>query len=176
MLNKVDGKDYIILYGMKKENNIRNLHLQIFDSLGNPIRYYTWERGGFIYYNLIDRIVLKENGNLIIFSRYNDDKLYLSEIAIDYNPETSVKNEQNINLLSIYPNPANNNLRIKLAQNIRNGSKCIVYNYLGNKIDEFLFDDRIEYDYNTGSLTNGLYLLKIENSDFYSQQSFLINR
>ncbi len=176
ILNEVDGKDYIILYGMKKENNMWNLHIQIFDSMGEPIRSYTWESGGFIYYNFIDGVIPKDNGNLIIFSRYDNEQLYLSEIEVDYSPETSVKDEHNINLLSIYPNPAINNLRIKLAQNVRIGSKCIVYNYLGNKIDEFTLDDRLEYDYNTENLSNGLYFLKVENSDFYSQQSFLINR
>lgn len=176
IINEVDGKDYIILYGTKKENNIRNYHIQIFDSMGEPIRSYTWASGGFIYYNLINGVTPKDNGNLIIFSRYDDEQLYLSEIEVDYSPETSVKDEHNINLLSIYPNPAMNNLRIKLAQNIRIGSKGIVYNYLGNIIDEFTLDDRIEYDYNTENLSNGLYFLKVENSDFYSQQSFLINR
>lgn len=63
------------------------------------------------------------------------------------------------NQLSIYPNPVKNNLKIEIHNN-QIIKKISVYNILGEKIIQ-----TTKLNVNTNSLTQGLYLVKIESID-----------
>lgn len=78
---------------------------------------------------------------------------------------------QNDNLISIYPNPADENLFI---QNLKRSNSAIVqvFNYTG----QLVFDNKNfkEENIDTKNLQNGFYVLKYSDGNNYSVKKFLV--
>lgn len=79
------------------------------------------------------------------------------------------------NKLVVYPNPANNNLKIKLDV-ISDNLNFEVYNTLGQVVlpSQKLVNN--DFDLNVSSLTKGVYFLKVSNDKETSKVKFTIDR
>ncbi|MDC3260358.1 FG-GAP-like repeat-containing protein [Winogradskyella sp.] len=77
-------------------------------------------------------------------------------LKVNQNPVTTIK---------IYPNPVTSELSIKTNKNIE---KFEIYNLIGQKVLENTFSKKI----NVSSLSDGIYFLKLLNSDAYINDTF----
>lgn len=74
--------------------------------------------------------------------------------------------------LSVYPNPAARLIEIKTG--VSNGTVAI-YNTIGNKVDEFAFDqEKVSHD--VSQLESGIYLLNIISAHLSETKRFVIER
>ena len=74
---------------------------------------------------------------------------------------TSIQTVNNINTVSIYPNPANNSLNIQTNNNLQ--ATIIIYDFASRKILEREFINTITL--NTELLSKGIYLYEIKNNN-----------
>jgi len=81
--------------------------------------------------------------------------------------------------ISLFPNPANNNLTVRLNINSNTNNKIEVYNSLGKQVlsvqNSGAIDGRIIV-INTSSLTNGIYFVNIINNEQILRKKFVISR
>jgi parallel beta-helix repeat protein len=84
--------------------------------------------------------------------------------------ENTVESE----LFIIYPAITTDYLTIKLLNENKFTEKLIinVYNLLGNKIDEIIFEGN-QFDYNTSKLIAGLYFIRIQNGYYIHSKPFI---
>lgn len=68
--------------------------------------------------------------------------------------------------IKVYPNPATNKLSIELNQNIE---RYTIYNLLGEKQLEGRYNNSIDIS----TLTQGMYLIQIENESTFSTSKFI---
>ncbi len=66
--------------------------------------------------------------------------------------------EEHLNAVSLYPNPANDYIKIQSEENI---SATTIYNVTGQKIKTFPIGNSNSTIINTRNLSNGFYYLKI---------------
>lgn len=70
--------------------------------------------------------------------------------------------------VSLYPNPATNNITINFAQPIKKSSVIELYNFNGQLIyGEILVEGSTTYNLNIGSQPAGMYLYKVQTDDGY---------
>lgn len=78
---------------------------------------------------------------------------------------SSVSNLQEVNNLEIYPNPANDNVRLSWQMDIDDNVEIILYNHLGQRIltllNEFRNQGKNEIYFDTKILNSGTYFVKL---------------
>lgn len=113
------------------------------------------------------------SGNINIYSfEYNLLYAHLAHFGI-YGVYVPTNIEESIadNLISIYPNPANENLFIQKTQR-SNSASVQVFNYTG----QLVFENKNfkEENIDTQNLQNGFYVLKYSDGNNYSVKKFLV--
>ncbi len=125
---------------------------------GNGTQGYSGDNGAAInaeFYHPCG-LALDNTGNLII----NDDLNNVVRRVVGPLAVNNITNESTE--LSIYPNPANNFVRILLNTNISVGSKLFVYNLLGQEVyNENVTKFNDEVVIRTDGFNEGIYLLKL---------------
>ncbi|MEI7803157.1 MAG: T9SS type A sorting domain-containing protein [Bacteroidota bacterium] len=146
-------------------NSLKRLRMNIVGGFSGE-GYNTSENIGLInwYYN---------SGNINIYSyEYNLLYAHLAHNGVygTYLP-TSIEEPQTNNLISIYPNPADENFFIQKSQR-SNSASVQVYNYTG----QLVFENKNfkEENIDTGNLQNGFYVLKYSDGNNYSVKKFLV--
>jgi len=79
---------------------------------------------------------------------------------------SGIKESKKLHEIKVYPNPATNKLSIESNQNI---DSYIIYNLLGEKQLEGRYKDNIDIS----MLSNGMYLIQIENTTTFSTIKFI---
>jgi len=106
--------------------------------------------------------VASPNGDKICFkSDFGTDPVSGSEVAYSFfaNVATPLSvQDEHLNNVSIYPNPANDFIKIKSIENIKN---IIIYNIAGQKIKTFLVENSNTNIINVNNINNGFYYLQI---------------
>jgi hypothetical protein len=106
--------------------------------------------------------VASPNGDKICFkSDFGTDPVSGSEVAYSFfanvAPSLSIQDEH-LNNVSIYPNPANDFIKIISIKNIK---EITIYNVAGQKIKTFLVNNLNTNTINTTNLNSGFYYLRI---------------
>jgi hypothetical protein len=95
------------------------------------------------------------------------------------NTEFNNSTENEITDFKLYPNPANNNLHLDIMANTDGNIKMNVYSLTGQKLmslENPAVPGLNNFNLNTGKLTNGVYILKIENEGHTSYRRFMISK
>ncbi|WP_296148030.1 T9SS type A sorting domain-containing protein [uncultured Flavobacterium sp.] len=106
-----------------------------------------------------------ENGVYENTSLNDSRDFYLLKLSLPLGVSENSKNE-----FKIFPNPSNGSFSISNIENLA-GAKCIVFNLLGQKIEEFtLLTDQIKLH-----LEKGTYLLNIQKEGIQESRKIIIN-
>lgn len=87
----------------------------------------------------------------------------------------AVENFTNNNNLTIYPNPATNQITIKVNETSDNFGKIYIYNMFGSLIQTEEINQNLQ-QINTSNLSNGIYLITYENNGLKQNQKLLIQK
>ena len=79
------------------------------------------------------------------------------------------------NKISVYPNPTNTVLNIKLNQNSNLPDSYKIYNMLGQLIDAKEINNISHLKIETSTLNNGMYFIKIFKDDQFTTIPFIKN-
>jgi hypothetical protein len=139
-----------------------------------------------IHYQEVDRVDGAGNSNGIKNYSSTDipeqnKMIYYRIKQIDYDGKTTysqslyVTSAASTELLSIYPNPAKNDLFIKTS-NVDNDVSIYISNIYGQHLITKNFDNNQEQAYylNITDLTKGIYVLNIESQAGISSQKFVV--
>jgi hypothetical protein len=105
---------------------------------------------------------------------------YMLGIDIDYsNPNVQFsKGDGGIaeaEMLSVFPNPASNNITLSFANAIEGGFVVDVYNHTGAKVlTETLSQTQAQYQLNTAKLKNGIYFISVRTNNQIFKTKFTI--
>lgn len=103
--------------------------------------------------------------------------LYIDSLKLgdfDFNTLPSSVVDLEVQKALLFPNPAQNQLTLKLADaNNQNISEVDVTDFVGKKILELKNLNTPEMTINTNQLSNGLYLLSVKSGNTYSQLKFI---
>ncbi|MCF6279822.1 MAG: T9SS type A sorting domain-containing protein [Flavobacteriaceae bacterium] len=106
--------------------------------------------------------VSSPNGDKICFkSDFGTDPIGGSEVAYSFFANVTTPlfiQGEYLNKINIYPNPANNFMKIKSIKNIKD---IIIYNVTGQKIKNFQVEDSNTNTINVNNINNGFYYLQI---------------
>ena len=95
------------------------------------------------------------------------------------NTDLSNATENEITDFKLYPNPANNELNLDIMANTAGDAKMNIYSLTGRKImslESPAVPGLNNFSLNTGKLTNGVYILKIEQGGHTSYRRFIISK
>lgn len=97
---------------------------------------------------------------------FNDSRdFYLLKLSLPLGVSENSKSE-----FKIFPNPSNGSFSISNLENLA-GAKCVIFNLLGQKIEEFsLLANQIKLN-----LERGTYLLDIQKEGFHESRKIIIN-
>ena len=113
------------------------------------------------------------NGNTYLLRIYSNDSLasHNFDICLSSNPSVNIQNINDENI-TIYPNPANETLRIKMPP-FHKTTKISIHNLWGVQVLHELIvpSNSIEFAIDTKKLPSGVYFLKItrSNKDLYKK-------
>lgn len=82
----------------------------------------------------------------------------------------AIKQFSNSQDLKIYPNPSNGDFSIQVSEDFI-GSKATIYNLLGQKIQEFMVNQKIEHQ----NLNKGMYLIELTKNNKKKTKKLMIN-
>lgn len=106
-----------------------------------------------------------ENGVYEKTSLNDSRDFYLLKLSLPLGVSENSKND-----FKIFPNPSNGSFSISNIENLA-GAKCVVFNLLGQKIEEFtLLTDQIKLH-----LEKGTYLLNIQKEGIQESRKIIIN-
>lgn len=103
----------------------------------------------------------------------NSHDAEVEDYTVNVMPSLSV-DDYFLNSISIYPNPVNDRLTIKLSNNqLPDGFR--IYNMLGQVIKEAVVNDLSDLEVNTSELSNGMYFVKISKDNSTKTLPFIKN-
>ena len=121
------------------------------------------------------------NRNNVIYSYQNnrnpfiDHPEYVEKIWINPNPNTSAQDKK-IFRLEVFPNPANDFLRIGLAEwELINQSNISIYNSLGKKVLQEEVKNA-DLNINISHLSEGIYFIQLQSKNKIYQSKIIIHR
>lgn len=123
---------------------------------------------GFDSFNYANSIKIQSDNKIILggnFNSYNGVTKYSLIRLVNGTLSTQL---DEINKFSIFPNPAKDIIRISNIKNFTYG----IYNLVGEQI---VSKNNVEEEINISSLSNGMYIIKIENEGKISIQKFIKN-
>jgi hypothetical protein len=83
----------------------------------------------------------------------------------------------NNNAISLYPNPAQNEVHIKFNQAVNSNAQYAIFDVMGKKIMEGEFDKfQTNTSITTSLLANGLYFVQLTTNTWQATQRLLINK
>jgi len=97
-------------------------------------------------------------GKVMVYAHASDDSKVMGSMEISVSWPENVE-QQAVNTLKVYPNPAVSELNVVLTQP---GSTVTIYNSVGMKVDE-AFVTGTEHRFNISSYASGLYFVKTDN-------------
>jgi len=83
------------------------------------------------------------------------------------------REEKSVQSLSLYPNPAKNNLRVLLAENLQSG-QIEVFNLNGQKLFSKEFKNQRDINLDVSALAPGTYILQATNGEEVFSEKFVI--
>jgi hypothetical protein len=105
---------------------------------------------------------------------------YMLGIDIDYsNPNVQFSKGNGgiaeAEMLSVFPNPASNNIILSFANAIEGGFVVDVYNHTGAKVlTETVNQTQAQYQLNTAKLKNGIYFISVRTNNQIFKTKFTI--
>jgi hypothetical protein len=150
-----------------------------FDSLLNV----RWKKhiGGDMYYGVNSILATTDGGCMIIGTFYNNaigiHQRDFFALKLDSLGNTVMSIPNNIGLnsgISVFPNPCSNMLTVTLNQQITKPVTIQIFNVLGKEIFQTLTTNT-ENTFNISDLSNGIYLVKIENESGVELQKVVKN-
>ena len=112
---------------------------------------------------------LDENGNLI---RETWGKFEPAPQYDDFDEYIKQLEEEELNVINVYPNPANNVVNVNANSNINNVE---IYSISGQKVGDFSANGTTT-SINTESLSAGMYLMKINTENGVINKKFSVAR
>jgi len=92
-------------------------------------------------------------------------------------PEQPIITSEADDIVSIYPNPAQDILHIQFVDSKTHASNIIIYDMLGKVITTLSFSEHSDtYSLSTENLQNGLYFISIQTGDIRHTKRFLIKK
>lgn len=133
----------------------------IYDTAGNGLDGYNWTVGN-EYYELTT-----EEGDLI----YTNTNFGSEESKLISTEYLSV-NQNNINSISIYPNPADNFIYIRYQNILPDSYK--IFDLNGRIVNSKVIDNEDDLEINVGSFERGLYFISISSGENTDNLKFLV--
>lgn len=99
----------------------------------------------------------------------------MATVRYYYIEPNSVSNFTHNNNLTIYPNPATNQITIKVNENSDNFGTIYIYNMFGSLIQTEKIHQNLQ-QLNTSNLSNGIYLITYENNGLKYNQRLIIQK
>ena len=103
----------------------------LFDELGNFIKKKIWS---FHRFNIIEGIIEKDNGNILVYGKNANDSLYLAELQPEYLSVNDLLPDQST--LEVIPTIVKNSCEIKLNNIQALNLEIAIYDIFGNKVKE----------------------------------------
>ena len=133
----------------------------IYDTAGNGLDGYNWTVGN-EYYELTT-----EEGDLI----YTNTNFGSEESKLISTEYLSV-NQNSINSISIYPNPADNFIYIRYQNILPDSYK--IFDLNGRLVNSKIIDNEDDLEINVGSFERGLYFISISSGENMDNLKFLV--
>ncbi|MBM2816890.1 MAG: Subtilisin-like serine protease [Ignavibacteria bacterium] len=157
-------------------DNSDNLYIKSND------KFFTSSDDGLNWKDITENLELSVNINPVI--RFSDSKIYLrgADSNIYYRDiVTTVQDENKINdVLSIYPNPARDNVSLYYIIGTQPDIRLSLYDNLGNELklfnEEFKSQGMYTIDINTSGLVSGIYYVKLVSSKRSTTLPLIINK
>lgn len=114
-----------------------------------------------------------QNGMFIL----DGDNAYKS--TVDNSPQTVHEQQGVSSLFSVYPNPANNELSLLIANQQSKSLQVVVTDVLGKVVEEKTMEIKetlYKTTLNTGNLNNGCYFVTLKGSTIHETKKILIQR
>jgi hypothetical protein len=84
-----------------------------------------------------------------------------------------LRNENNTAVFTIYPNPANNLIRVNAPSNVHGNTKIVLFDASGRRLFSSDMNSAVK-EINTAKVPDGTYIMKIENDGSISTQKIVI--
>ena len=105
------------------------------------------------------------------FKSGGGNDLYIDNINISYENTTAI-NTSNMNEVSTFPNPANNNLTVSSSKII---SELAVFDIMGKQVLSKIKINSNTYNLNTSKLSKGYYSIRLKQGEEVLIKSFIKN-
>jgi hypothetical protein len=149
------------LYGYDENNNPTSYIIQDWNDS-------TWMDLGYLYQKFDDN-----NFKLYESSRtWEGDTYYGDSVVYYFHSLPTGFTELRKENISVYPNPGNGILRIKITDNIEN---VVIYNLIGDKVyNDFEFSNQSSTEINVSNFPKGIYIFKVHSGKKNYTQKIMI--
>lgn len=130
--------------------------------------------------NIIDEYYYAPNAGIVKMQRLfhrGDPQAYIASLTdiLAYDCHAGLKDIENENNISIYPNPASDIINLEIENSNNKNLTLDIYNILGKKLRTEKISNN-QNQINVGNLNNGTYILEIKTNESIKIKKLLINR